>query len=126
MAINLFTLGYYFFNDDYIEKSKTMLNNIKDQTLRGGTYYANWDILMDLIINEPYEIAIVGNEYESKINEFNNHYLPNVFLSGGTSQGILSLLKDKLIKDQTTIYVCKDKKCNLPTNNFSDALRQIL
>ncbi len=126
MAINLYILGNYFYNNDYIKKSKIMLNNIKDNTVRGGTYYANWDILMGFFINEPYEVAIVGDDFESIRNEFNNHYLPHVFLSGGASEGNLSLLKGKLIEDKTTIYVCKDKKCNLPTNDVDEALKQIL
>ncbi len=126
MAINLFILGNYFFNNDYIQKSKIMLNNIKEKTLHGGTYYANWDILMGYFINEPYEVAIVGDDFETIRNKFDNHYLPNVFLSGGSSEGALSLLKGKLIEDQTTIYVCKEKKCNLPTTDVNEALKQIL
>ena len=33
---NLFVLGQYFYNEDYTQKSKRMLNNIKQNALTGG------------------------------------------------------------------------------------------
>ncbi len=115
MAKNLFVLGQYFYMDDYIDKSRTMLNNVKQNALQGGAYYANWDILMSWFISPPFEITIVGDDYAAKKREFDKHFLPNVFLSGGKNEGILSLLEGKLVKNQTTIYVCRNKTCQLPT-----------
>ena len=46
--------------------------------------------------SEPYEVAIVGKEFEYLRREFNGHYLPNVFFPGGSSEGTLSLLENKL------------------------------
>lgn len=36
MAKNLFMLGHYFYNKDYIEKSKRMLRNVKQNALENG------------------------------------------------------------------------------------------
>jgi len=126
MAKNLYVLGLYFYNDTFIEKAKTMVNHIKKNALEGGIYYANWDILMTWIINEPYEVAIVGNDFESIRKEFDQEYLPNIFLSGGENEGSLSLLENKLVKGQTTIYVCQDKVCKLPVTEVKKALTQII
>ena len=123
MAKNLFVLGHYFHNDDLIKKSRAMLNNVKQNANDGGAYYANWDILMAWFVSEPYEVAIVGNDFEAIRKEFDKHYLPNVFLSGGKNEGTLSLLESKLIKNQTTIYVCKNKECKLPTTDIKIALK---
>ena len=125
MAKNLFVLGHYFYNDEYTGMSKKMLNNVKHMALKSGAYYSNWDILMSWFASEPYEIAIVGNGYEDKRKEFETHYLPDVFLSGGKNEGNLALLKDKLIRGQTTIYVCRNKVCKLPATDVKEALRQI-
>ncbi|MEA3443827.1 MAG: thioredoxin domain-containing protein, partial [Bacteroidota bacterium] len=46
MAKNLFVLGRYFYNNKYIRKSERMLKNVKQNALRGGVYYSNWNILM--------------------------------------------------------------------------------
>ena len=126
MAKNLFVLGNYFYIDDYINMSKKMLNNVKQNALKGGAYFANWDILMSWFVSPPYEVAILGNEFESKRKEFDKNYLPNVFLSGGKNEGTLSLLDGKLIEGQTTIYVCQNKACKLPVTEVKEALKQII
>ena len=125
MAKNLFVLGTYFYKDDYISMSKKMLNNVKQNTFEGGAYYANWDILMSWFASPPYEVAILGNDFEAVRKEFNKNYLPNVFLSGGKNEGKLSLLEGKLLEGKTTIYVCQNKACKLPVTDVKQALEQI-
>jgi uncharacterized protein YyaL (SSP411 family) len=126
MAINLFVLGQYLYNDEYIKMSKKMLNNVKENALKGAAYYANWDILMTWFVNEPYEVAIVGDDFDTKRKEFDKYYLPNVFLSGGKNEGTLSLHENKFIEGQTTIYVCQNKVYKLPVTEFNEAIKQIL
>jgi uncharacterized protein YyaL (SSP411 family) len=125
MAKNLFILGQYFYNDDYIKKSKQMLTNVKEDALISKVYYANWDILMAWFASEPYEIAIVGNDYLKKRKEFDTYYLPNVFLSGGKKEGTLTLLENKYIEGQTTIYACQNKMCKLPETKVKTVVLQI-
>lgn len=125
MAKNLFVLGQYFYQETYLEMAGKMLNNVKEQTFRGNTYYANWDLLMLWLIQEPYQVAIVGKDYEAKRIELDEHYLPNAFLMGGATEGTLPLLENKLQKGSTTIYVCRDKACKLPTNEVKEALKQL-
>ncbi len=126
MGKNLFVLGQYLYNDDFISKSKRMLNNVKKTTIENGSYYANWSILMAWFAIDPYEVAIVGKDYETKRKEFDNHYLPNVFLSGGKDEGSLALLENKLVKGQTTIFVCQNKACKLPVQEVNEAINQIV
>ncbi len=126
MAKNLFVLGQYFYKDEYISMSKTMLNNVKQNALKSGAYFANWDILMAWFASEPFEVVIVGNNFEAKRKEFDSHYLPNVLLSGGKNEGNLAMLKDRLVSGQTTIYVCRNKVCKLPVTDVKVALKQIL
>ncbi len=125
MAKNLFVLGQYFYNDDYIRKSKRMLSNVKQNALTGGAYYANWDILMAWFAGGSYEVALVGKESEAKRKELDKHYLPDVIVSGGKNEGTLSLLENKLIEEQTTIYVCQNKVCTYPVTEVKEALEQI-
>ena len=126
MAKNIFILGHYFHNDAYIDQAKKMLNNVKENTLQHGAYYANWAILMAWFVVPPNEVAIVGNTFEAKQKEFNQYYLPNVFLSGGKTEGTLPLLEDKLVKGETTIYVCQNRSCKLPVKEVDKALKQLV
>ena len=125
MAKNLFVLGQYLYNRDYMNKSEQMLKNVKKNALVSGVYYANWDILMAWVVSNPYEVAIIGDDYESKRIEFEQNFYPNIFLSGGKTEGTLEILKDRLVDGQTTIYVCREKMCKLPVTEVKDALSQM-
>ncbi len=125
MAKNFFILGHYFSKDDYIEKSSAMLNNVMQDAMRGSPYYANWDILMAWFADKPFEVAIVGKDCIRKRKDFDEHYLPNVFFSGGKEEGTLPLLKDKLVPEKITIYVCRDKTCKLPVHSAESAMKHI-
>jgi len=46
MAKNLFILGRYFYDEEYVLTARKMLNNVKSHAINGEIYYANWDILL--------------------------------------------------------------------------------
>ena len=125
MAKVLYELGMYYFNEDYLAMSSQMLNNVKSQIHDNLGYYNNWAILEAWLAKEPYEVAIVGRDHQKLRKEFDTHYLPNVFLSGGKNEGNLELLQYRLIKGQTTIYVCQDKVCQMPVIDVDEALNQL-
>ncbi len=126
MAKNLYLLGMYLYDESYIRMSEKMLGNVKENAVAAGAYFANWNILMAWFASEPYEVAIVGPDFEDKRKEFDKHYLPNVIFLGGKDEGTLSLLKNKLTPGETMIFVCKEKQCQLPTTEVKEALKQIL
>jgi len=125
MALALYKLGLLLDNKDYINQSKRALNNIKDNIMGYPTYYANWAILMDWFITEPYEVAISGPSALDLNSELNRHFLPNCLIMGSTSPSKLPLLQDKLNPGQTLIYICQNKTCQLPVNSAAEALGQI-
>ena len=125
MAKNLFLLGRYSYNDTYIEMSKTMLNNVKENAIKGASYYANWSVLMSWFSEETYDVSIVGKDCEKLRKEISKYYLPNVFLSGGVDEKDNPLLEGKLVNNKTMIYVCQNRACKMPVNNVKDMLLQI-
>lgn len=125
MAKNLFILGKYFYNDEYIQKAKNMLNNVKQHTLQYGAYYANWSILMSWFAAEPFDVSIAGKDCDNIRKEFDKHYLPNVIISGAKEESGLDLFTDKFVAGKTMIYVCQGKSCQQATENFDEALKGI-
>ncbi len=123
MAINLYRLGLYFYDKEYIAKAKQMLANVSNNVAENPASFYNWGKLMLQIIEEPYEVAVVGNAYETLRKEFDKEYLPNVLFMGGKTEGSLELLKNKLVKGQTTVYVCQNKSCKRPVETSSEALK---
>lgn len=125
MATNLFNMGRYFYNDAWIERAEKMAHNVRSDAVRGGPYYANWDILMLLLSSSPPDVVIMGNDREEKRREFDLHYLPGLILSGGSDEGNLPALKNKPAKGQTLIYVCRNRTCKMPVNDVNLAIGQL-
>jgi uncharacterized protein YyaL (SSP411 family) len=122
MARALYYLGMYYYKDEYLELSARMLNNVKDEVLKNGPFYANWAVLMTHFVKEPWEIAISGPDLHLIRKELDRHYLPHVLLLGSSQESGLQLLENKFIEGQTTIYVCRDKACRLPVTAVEEAL----
>ncbi len=125
LAKALFKLGSIFYNDSYLKLSKQMLQNIMPQMNSYLPYYSNWGILYNYYSLPYYEVAIVGENYQTKRSELQGHYLPNAFFIGCESESQLKLLEDKTGETETLIYVCENKTCQLPTSSSEIALKQI-
>jgi uncharacterized protein YyaL (SSP411 family) len=128
MARNLHTLGLYFYKEDFLEKARQMLAAMENTIAESSTptYYSNWYLLYQDLLNPPYEVAIVGADWETKRSEMQRHYLPNALFLGGAAEGSLQLLENKLIEGETRIYVCRDKICKLPVTESDRAIELML
>ncbi len=124
MARNLQTLGTYLYNKVYMDQSKQMMQNVLGQITdtKMPNFYSNWCSLYLDLLNPPYEVAIVGPNSEALRKEMSTKFAPNALLLGGTSEGSLELLKDKLQADMTFIYVCQNKVCKFPVEEVDKAI----
>jgi uncharacterized protein YyaL (SSP411 family) len=123
MAMNLYFLGTIFDNPDYIKMAGKMLSNVYTNLTNSSVHFANWAKLHILFVNTPFEVAILGKkcmEFNKKLQE---QFFPDVILTGGKEEGKLALLQHKLMKNQTNIYICKDKTCRLPMNDVDEVLK---
>lgn len=124
MASVLFKLGTYLNDKEMLDRSRQMLHNVIpsiDEVKTPG-FYNKWLSLYLDITNPPYEVAILGDDFEDKLKDLQSNYIPNAIFLGGRSEGDLELLKNKLIEGETMIYVCKNKVCKLPTDDVGKAL----
>ncbi len=125
MAKNLLILSLYFEKNLYQVQSEQMLKNVIVDVKKNPGYYSNWAQLMALHLKMPYEIAIVGKQWQQKLIDFHKSYLPECIFLGGATEGELALLQNKLIDQKTMIYVCENKTCQLPVEDVNTALKQI-
>jgi uncharacterized protein YyaL (SSP411 family) len=125
MAINLLLLGLYFENEKYEKQSGQMVKNVSDDIQKNPGYYSNWAQVMALQIRPPYEVAIVGNDWQQRLSAMQKNYLPNAIYLGGNNEGNLPLLENKLMDGKTMIYVCENKTCRRPVEDAAEALEQI-
>jgi len=123
MAQNLQKLGLYFDDESYREKASAMLKSVLPSIKTYGSAYSNWSIQL---LNEVYginEIAITGFNFQEVKNELNNFYIPNKITLGGTKSE-LPLLKNKQ-SEETKIYICQNKTCQLPVSTVAEAVQLI-
>lgn len=121
MAQNLQKLGLFYDDENYSEKASAMLKSVLPRIKAYGSAYSNWCIQL---LNEVYginEIAVVGNAIETTKKELNKFYIPNKITLGGTKSE-LPLLKDKE-SQETKIYICRNKTCQLPVSTVAEAVK---
>ncbi|MEM6684391.1 MAG: thioredoxin domain-containing protein [Bacteroidota bacterium] len=123
MANNLFKLSHYFGNEDFLSKSKKMLQRVLPDAIAYPYLYANW-LQLYLNLSEPfYEVVINGKDAIAKAKELHKNYLPNIILCGSTTESNLPLLENRFYEDNTFIYVCVNRACKLPTESVEKALK---
>ena len=123
MAHALYKYGSLTGNEEFKKIATQMLANVYDGMETYASAYSNWGILVMNITYPYYEVAVTGEHWEEKLKELNQHYLPNKILLGGT-KGTLQLLQGKF-SDETMVFVCVNKTCQLPVTGVSEATRQI-
>ncbi len=127
IAKDLYLLGLYFYNQDFLVKSKQMMHNMSE-TIVGNdqpNFYSNWCSLYSMMVNPPYEVAIVGENYAALQKQWQKEYLPNAILLGGATEGSLELLQSKLQEGATMIYVCQNKVCKFPVEEVKKAIAML-
>lgn len=127
MANVLFDLGHYFDEASYHDLSKRMLQNIKKDMPRYGSGYSNWGMLMLKHLNPYYEVVIAGPKAKDFARKMDGYYLPNVLLVAATKEkpGQLPLLEYRFLENQTRVYVCQNKVCQLPVDAVEEAVQQM-
>lgn len=125
MAHNLFALGTLFYNDEYLEMSRQMLNKVLPEINTYGSSYSNWSSLLLNYVFPFYEIAIVGDKASEKKDQLLKKYIPNSILLGTTINSNMPLLSGKYVKGKTFFYVCHDKTCRSPVENIEEIVESI-
>ncbi|RZK09552.1 MAG: thioredoxin domain-containing protein [Flavobacterium sp.] len=117
MAENLFVLSVYFGNTYYEEVVQEMLRNIIPN-IDYPSAFSNW---MNVFLNfseQNKELAITGKNAKEFANQINNNYHPNIILAGAENQSALPFLKDRFIEEKTLFYLCQNRVCQIPTEDF--------
>lgn len=124
MANNLFKLGKILNQENYIQQARQILSNIEEKIVDYPTGFANW-IQLYLNFSYPFkEIVIVGNDSTKYLNELQKQYIPNaIFVASKTEK--LEITKNRLEEGKTSIHICENYTCQLPTYSVEDALKNL-
>jgi uncharacterized protein len=126
MARNLYTLGLILDRKDFKDIAKLMIGKMKDLLVKNVDYLTNWGILATQMTKPTAEVAIVGKDYLKIRKEIDSRYYPNKILTGTTIESDLPLLENRIANgDETLIYVCYNKTCQLPVKTVEEAFELI-
>ncbi len=122
MGQNLFILGHFFSNDDYIEKSSKMLKAMQKLVLTDLNYTSEWANLALLHSNPFYVIVYGGGDSDSFAKEMAQKYLPNKVLACVDSKKTLAIFENKSIGN---IYICENNACQAPVKSVKQVFENI-
>ena len=121
MCKNLQLLGWYFDEEIYHEQAESMMSHVMEEMLENGIHYASWASSALWMAEEPFEVAIVGDNYRILTEKWDKEFHPNIVFFGGKNEGVLPFMQYKLIEGETNIYVCRKKICNRPVKELIQA-----
>lgn len=123
-AFCLHYLGLAFSNENYLLQANDMLLHLQNAITRYPTSFGCWATLVQQIIMQTNEIAVVGSEATQALQPILQAYIPNkILLSATTNSGSnLALLQHKNYDEPLNIYWCKNKTCLPPKQGVSEFL----
>ncbi|KAB1156220.1 thioredoxin domain-containing protein [Flavobacterium luteum] len=124
MANNLLLLSIYFHNSYYEKVALQMLQNIIPK-IDYPSAYSNWLLTFLNFGEQNKELAICGEDALKFSSLSNEKYLPHIILAGSETESNLPFLKNRFKNDETLFYVCQNKTCDVPKNNFEEVSNEL-
>ena len=117
MADALFKLSIYFENSHYEKICQLMIQNIVP-TVDYPSAFSNWLNVLLNFSEQNKELAICGNSALNYLEKINQNYQPNIVIAGSTSSSSLPFLANRFSELETLFYLCQNKTCQKPSDNF--------
>lgn len=125
MALNLRKLSVYFENQDYLHIAEHLLKAVLPEIEHYGPGYSNWSLLLLEMLQPSTEVVIVGKNVNENLSALYKNTLPNVIFALSDKPSDLPLVKNRYVHETTSIYVCINNSCLLPTTSVEEALNQL-
>ncbi|MDN5310828.1 MAG: uncharacterized protein PWP14_2222 [Methanolobus sp.] len=135
-ALNLLQLGRITGNIDLENKAYEIMQLFSGQVSRMPIGYTQLLCALDFAVGPSREIVVVGDpesiETQGIISDINKEFIPNkvvVLKPAGTEEEISSIaeyVSDMSMRDgRTTVHICQNYNCNLPSSDREEILRQL-
>lgn len=124
MASNLFRLGIYFNHSYYESIAAQMVQNIIP-TIDYPSAFSNWLNVLLNYSNQNKELAICGEKALNYLPLINQKYLPNIIIAGTICESKLPFLENRFVENQTLLYLCQNKTCDLPIADLQEIISKI-
>lgn len=125
MSANLFKLGIYFENGHYESISKKMVSQIIP-SIDYPSAFSNWLIAALHFSTYQKELGICGPKVFEYLDKINQSYFPSLLLAGSEKKSDLTFLKNRFKEGETLFYVCQNRMCLAPKNNFNEMYKDLI
>jgi uncharacterized protein YyaL (SSP411 family) len=121
MAANLRYLALVYDNRQWASRALDMLARLAQTVVRYPTSFGIWAGELLQMVKGTREIAVVGKEYLSRMQDLHRYYVPFKVLLG-SEQDVpgLPLLEQRAKTGETLIYLCEDYHCIKPVNDIEE------
>ncbi len=119
MAHNLWLLGWYYNDADYLTLSNNMLNAMSENIAKHAPWYSHWAALQLFKEFGIHQIVLSAEEltFEER-TEIN--IKPNSIIALAHTNSQIPLVQDKLFKGEKRYFHCKDKVCFAPCGSVEE------
>lgn len=125
MVHNLWLLGVILDRNSYLEQSEQMLARVRPLISSDPAYLSNWATALSYFDFTTAEVAISGKTVEEHRRQLASYFHPHKIMVGSQEESSLPLLKNRIPEEETKIYVCYNKSCQLPTTDPVAAIDQL-
>ena len=119
MADALFKLSIYFENGYYEKICQQMVQNMIP-SIDYPSAFSNWLNILLHFSEQHKELAICGNKALEYLKKINQNYLPNIMIAGSSTASTLPFLENRFLETETLFYLCHNKSCQKPTDNYEE------
>ena len=103
-----------------------MMSSLGKAVVRHPTSFGNWACLLQELIVGTSEIAVVGEQFATFLEEVIGQYIPHrVLMASNTSDKNYQLLAQKQGAEKTMIYLCRNYTCLNPVFSAKDLMSLI-
>lgn len=126
MALNLFRTGKLLMKQEYVNRSRSMLEAVMTSLNRFPAHYANWLILLANFSVDFYEMVISGKNASEKLIQIEKHYFPfKVIAASDSDNSKMTLLQGKFDKNTTKVFLCTGNVCERPFENINEVIGKL-
>ena len=125
MAKNLFYLGIYFGDYEWMNKAKKMLTTVKSEFTEYGAGYSNWGMLALHLIYPMKQIIISGSGSKHEMQKLRATYRPNTLEAAAEVDSDLALLAGRTGNTELTYYLCREMVCEIPVKSLEELEKKL-
>jgi len=120
MYRNMIWLARFYELEQFTSLVESMTPKIANRVANYPSGYSNWLMGMMDAYGNAKELVIIGERCDEYRSELSSNYLPDVLLVGGTSSSEHPLMQERFVKDETLLYLCRNKACLRPVHTTQE------